>query len=142
MPLMPKRVKYRKVQRGSNAGLATSKNKLDFGDYALQALTRGYVTNNQIEAARVAINRHLKRRGKVWIRMFPFRSFTKKPLEVRMGKGKGAVEGWVAPVLPGRVLFEIDGVSEENAREAMRLAAHKLPIKCKFVKREVEEAAE
>ena len=90
MPLMPKRVKYRKVQRGSNAGLATTNNKLDFGDFALQALTRGYVTNNQIEAARVAINRHLKRRGKVWIRLFPFRSFTKKPLEVRMGKGKGA----------------------------------------------------
>jgi large subunit ribosomal protein L16 len=112
---MPKRVKYRKVQRGSNAGLATTNNKLDFGDYALQTLTRGYITNNQIEAARVAINRHLKRRGKVWIRMFPYRSFTKKPLEVRMGKGKGAVEGWVAPVLPGRVLFEISGCSEAVA---------------------------
>ena len=106
MPLMPKRVKYRKVQRGSNAGLATTNNKLDFGDFALQTLTRGYVSNNQIEAARVAINRHLKRRGKVWIRMFPYRSFTKKPLEVRMGKGKGAVEGWNAPVKPGRIPSE------------------------------------
>lgn len=114
MPLMPKRVKYRKVQRGSNAGLATTNNKIDFGDFALQALTRGYVTNNQIEAARVAINRHLKRRGKVWIRLFPFRSFTKKPLEVRMGKGKGAVEGWVAPVLPGRVLFEVSGLQRSG----------------------------
>ncbi|UKI33837.1 50S ribosomal protein L16 [uncultured Victivallis sp.] len=136
MPLMPKRVKYRKVQRGSNAGLATSNNKLDFGDYALQALTRGYVTNNQIEAARVAINRHLKRRGKVWIRMFPFRSFTKKPLEVRMGKGKGAVEGWVAPVLPGRVLFEVSGCSEAVAKEAMSRAANKLCLRCKFLSRE------
>ena len=135
MPLMPKRVKYRKVQRGNNGGLATTNNKLDFGDFALQTLTRGYITNNQIEAARVAINRHLKRRGKVWIRMFPYRSFTKKPLEVRMGKGKGNVEYWVAPVKPGRVLFEVSGCSENVAKEAMSLAASKLPVKCKFVMR-------
>ena len=132
---MPKRVKYRKVQRGSNAGLATTNNKLDFGDFALQTLTRGYITNNQIEAARVAINRHLKRRGRVWIRMFPYRSYTKKPLEVRMGKGKGNVEYWVAPVKPGRVLFEVSGCSENVAKEAMSLAASKLPVKCKFVMR-------
>ena len=136
MPLMPKRVKYRKVPRGSNAGLATKNNKIDFGDYALQAVTRGYVTNNQIEAARVAINRHLKRRGKVWIRMFPYKSFTKKPLEVRMGKGKGNVEGWMAPVKPGRVLFEISGCSETVAREAMSRAANKLCLRCKFLSRE------
>ena len=136
MPLMPKRVKYRKVQRGSNAGLATKNNKIDFGAYALQAVTRGYVTNNQIEAARVAINRHLKRRGKVWIRMFPYKSFTKKPLEVRMGKGKGNVEGWMAPVKPGRVLFEISGCSETVAREAMSRAANKLCLRCKFLSRE------
>ena len=133
MPLMPKRVKYRKVQRGSNAGLATTNNKVDFGDYALQTLTRGYISNNQIEAARVAITRHLKRRGRVWIRMFPFRSFTKKPLEVRMGKGKGNVEGWFAPVLPGRVLFEVKGCSETVAREAMARAANKLCLRCKFL---------
>ena len=135
MPLMPKRVKYRKVQRGSNAGLATTNNKVDFGDYALQTLTRGYISNNQIEAARVAITRHLKRRGRVWIRMFPYRSYTKKPLEVRMGKGKGNVEYWVAPVKPGRVLFEVSGCSENVAKEAMSLAASKLPVKCKFVMR-------
>jgi large subunit ribosomal protein L16 len=135
MPLMPKRVKYRKVQRGSNAGLATTNNKVDFGDFALQTLTRGYISNNQIEAARVAITRHLKRRGRVWIRMFPYRSYTKKPLEVRMGKGKGNVEYWVAPVKPGRVLFEVSGCSENVAKEAMSLAASKLPVKCKFVMR-------
>lgn len=133
MPLMPKRVKYRKIQRGSNSGLATTNNKVDFGDFALQALSRGYVTNNQIEAARIAINRHLKRRGQVWIRLFPFKSFTKKPLEVRMGKGKGNVEGWVAPVKPGRVLFEVSGCSEVVAREAMSRAANKLCLRCKFL---------
>ena len=137
MPLMPKRVKYRKVQRGNNGGLATTNNKLDFGDFALQTLTRGYITNNQIEAARVAINRHLKRRGKVWIRMFPFRSFTKKPLEDRMGKVKCAVEGWVAPVLPGRILFEISGCSETVAKEAMSRAANKLCVRCKFLSRQI-----
>ena len=133
---MPKRVKYRKIQRGSNAGLATKNNKIDFGDFALQAVTRGYVTNNQIEAARVAINRHLQRRGQVWIRLFPYKSFTKKPLEVRMGKGKGNVEGWMAPVKPGRVLFEIKGCSETVAREAMSRAANKLCLRCKFLMRE------
>ncbi len=132
---MPKRTKYRKVQRGSNAGVATANNKLDFGDFALQALERGYITNNQIEAARVAITRHLKRRGRVWIRLFPYKPFTKKPLEVRMGKGKGNVEGWEAPVLPGRVLFEVSGCSEVVAREAMSRAANKLCIRCKFLSR-------
>jgi large subunit ribosomal protein L16 len=135
MPLMPKRVKHRKIQRGSNSGLATKNNKIDFGDYGLQAVTRGYISNNQIEAARVAINRHLKRRGKVWIRLFPFKSITKKPLEVRMGKGKGNVEGWVAPVKPGRVLFEISGCNDIVAREALSLAANKLSVRCKFLAR-------
>jgi len=116
--------------------LATKNNKIDFGDFALQAVTRGYVTNNQIEAARVAINRHLQRRGQVWIRLFPYKSFTKKPLEVRMGKGKGNVEGWMAPVKPGRVLFEIKGCSETVAREAMSRAANKLCLRCKFLMRE------
>jgi large subunit ribosomal protein L16 len=135
MPLMPKRVKHRKVQRGSNAGLATKNNKIDFGDFGLQAVTRGYISNNQIEAGRVAINRHLKRRGKVWIRMFPYKPITKKPLEVRMGKGKGNVEGWVAPVKPGRVLYEISGCTEAVAREALALAANKLSVRCKFLAR-------
>ncbi|MCK4981371.1 MAG: 50S ribosomal protein L16 [Victivallaceae bacterium] len=135
MPLMPKRVKHRKVQRGSNSGLATKNNKIDFGDYGLQAMTRGYISNNQIEAARVAINRHLKRRGKVWIRLFPYKPITKKPLEVRMGKGKGNVEGWVAPVKPGRVLFEVSGCNDTVAREALSLAANKLSVRCKFLAR-------
>jgi large subunit ribosomal protein L16 len=135
MPLMPKRVKHRKVQRGSNAGLATKNNKIDFGDFGLQAMTRGYISNNQIEAARVAINRHLKRRGKVWIRLFPYKPITKKPLEVRMGKGKGNVEGWVAPVKPGRVLFEVSGCTDIIAREALSLAANKLSVRCKFLAR-------
>ncbi len=135
MPLMPKRVKHRKVQRGSLSGIARSNNKLDFGEFGLQALGRAYITNNQIEAARVAINRHMKRRGKVWIRMFPDKPFTKKPLEVRMGKGKGNVEGWVAPIRPGRILFEVSGCSENIAREAMALAANKLPVRCKFLSR-------
>ena len=136
MPLMPKRTKYRKVQRGSIAGLATSCNKVDFGDFGLQAVTRGYITNNQIEAARIAINRHLDRKGQVWIRVFPAKPFTKKPLEVRMGKGKGNVEGWVAPVKPGRVLFEVSGCSETAAREAMSRAANKLCLRCKFLTRQ------
>ena len=135
MPLMPKRVKHRKVQRGSNSGLATKNNKIDFGDYGLQAVTRGYISNNQIEAARVAINRHLKRRGKVWVRLFPYKPITKKPLEVRMGKGKGNVEGWVAPVKPGRVLFEVSGCNDTVAREALSLAANKLSVRCKFLAR-------
>ena len=137
MPLMPKRVKHRKVQRGSNSGLATKNNKIDFGDYGLQAVTRGYISNNQIEAARVAINRHLKRRGKVWIRLFPYKPITKKPLEVRQGKGKGNVEYWVVQIQPGRVLYEMEGVSEAIAREAFRLAAAKLPVTTSFVSRQV-----
>ncbi len=136
MPLMPKRVKHRKVQRGSIAGLAKKNNKLDFGDFGLQAMDRCYVPNNQIEAARVAITRHMKRRGKVWIRLFPDIPITKKPLETRMGKGKGNTEGWVARVKPGRVLFEASGCTETVAREAMALAANKLAVRCKFLVRE------
>ena len=137
MPLMPKRVKHRKVQRGNNAGLSNRCNELDFGEFGLQALDRVYLTANQIEAARVAITRHMKRRGKVWIRVFPYKPSTKKPLEVRMGKGKGAVEYWVAPVKPGRMLFEVSGCSETVAKEAMGLAASKLPIRCRFIARVV-----
>ena len=135
MPLMPKRVKHRKVQRGNNAGLSNRCNELDFGEFGLQALDRVYLTANQIEAARVAITRHMKRHGKVWIRVFPYKPCTKKPLEVRMGKGKGNVEFWVAPIQPGRVLFEVSGCSENVAREAMSLAASKLPIRCRFLSR-------
>ncbi len=137
MPLMPKRVKHRKVQRGDIGGLSQRCNKLDFGDYGLQSLDRVQLTANQIEAARVAITRHMKRHGKVWIRVFPYKPYTKKPLETRMGKGKGNVEYWVAPVLPGRVLFEISGCPETIAKEAMSLAAAKLPIRCKFIARRV-----
>ena len=136
MPLMPKRVKHRKVQRGSIAGLAYKNNKLDFGDFGLQTLERGFISNNQIEAARVAMTRHMKRRGKVWIRLFPDKPITKKPLETRMGKGKGNTEGWVAKVKPGRVLFEVSGCTEATAREAMALAAEKLSVHCKFLVRE------
>lgn len=135
MPLMPKRTKFRKLQRGNNAGLAHKNNKLDFGEFGLQTMERGQITNNQIEAARIAINRHLKRRGKVWIRIFPWKSFTSKPLEVRMGKGKGNVEGWVAPVKPGCMLFEVSGCSEQVAREAMARASQKLPVRCKMLVR-------
>ena len=133
MPLMPKRVKHRKVQRGNNAGLSQRCNELDFGDFGLQTMERAYLTANQIEAARVAITRHMKRHGKIWIRVFPYKPYTKKPLEVRMGKGKGNVEGWFAPVLPGRVLFEVKGCSETVAREAMARAANKLCLRCKFL---------
>ena len=132
---MPKRVKHRKVQRGNNAGLSQRCNQLDFGDFGLQTMERSQLTANQIEAARVAITRHMKRRGKVWIRVFPYKPYTKKPLEVRMGKGKGSLEYWVAVVKPGRVLFEISGVPEDVAKEALRLATHKLPCKCKVVSR-------
>ncbi|MBR2426523.1 MAG: 50S ribosomal protein L16 [Lentisphaeria bacterium] len=135
MPSMPKRVKHRKVQRGNNAGLSQRCNELDFGEFGLQTLDRAYLTANQIEAARVAITRHMKRHGKVWIRVFPYKPCTKKPLEVRMGKGKGNVEFWVAPIQPGRVLFEVSGCSENVAREAMSLAASKLPIRCRFLSR-------
>ena len=140
--LLPKRVKYRRQQRGRLKGKAMRGNKVNQGQYGLQALEPAWITSNQIEAARIAMTRYIKRGGQVWIKIFPDKPVTEKPAETRMGSGKGSPEYWVAVVKPGRVLFEIDGVSEENAREAMRLAAHKLPIKCKFVKREVEEAAE
>jgi large subunit ribosomal protein L16 len=135
MALMPKRTKHRKIQRGSLSGLAQSNNKLDFGDFGLQSLDRGWVRNNQIEAARIAINRHLNRRGKVWIRFFPDKPISKKPLEVRMGKGKGNTDAWVACVRPGRVLFEISGCTENMAREALCRAAAKLSVKTKFIVR-------
>ena len=135
MALMPKRTKHRKIQRGSLAGLAQSNNKLDFGDFGLQALDRGWIRNNQIEAARIAINRHLSRRGRVWIRLFPDKPISKKPLEVRMGKGKGNIDTWVATVRPGRVLFEISGCTQSMARGALCKAAAKLSIKTKFITR-------
>jgi len=131
--LMPKRVKYRKQQRGSMKGVATKGNKITRGEYGIVALEPAWIRSNQIEAARVAINRYLRREGKVWIDMFPDKPVTTKPIGVRMGSGKGAVEYWVAVVKPGRVLFEVAGVPEEKAREALRLATHKLPIKCKIV---------
>lgn len=136
MALMPKRTKYRKVQRGSMPGLEQNNNRLDFGEYGLQTLDRGWIPNNQIEAARVAITRHLHRRGKVWIRLFPDKPISKKPLETRMGKGKGNVEGWVAVVRPGRVLFEISGCSETLAREALCRAASKLSVHTRLLSRE------
>ncbi|MDB6029332.1 MAG: rplP [Verrucomicrobiales bacterium] len=133
--LQPARVKFRKMHRGSRAGMATSCNTVAFGEYGLQCLERAWIDTKQIEAARVAINRFMKRRGKVWIRVFPQKSFTKKPLETRMGKGKGPLESWVAVVKPATVMFEVDGVTEAIAREAMRLAATKLPISMKFISR-------
>ena len=133
--LSPKRVKYRKTQRGRNRGKAQKGSTIAFGSYALKTMEHAWITNRQIEAARIAINRYLKRDGKIWIRIFPDKPYTKKPLEVRMGSGKGALEYWVAVVKPGRVMFEIAGVSEEIAREALRLAMHKLPCKCKIVSR-------
>ena len=135
MPLMPKRVKYRKSQRGNRKGFAQSGNTLEFGEYGLQALERVWLTAIQIEACRVAVNRNLKRKGKMWIRIFPDKPVSKKPLETRMGKGKGAVELWVAVIRPGRMLFEMDGITENAAREALRLAATKLPLRTRFVKR-------
>ncbi|MCX6882308.1 MAG: 50S ribosomal protein L16 [Verrucomicrobia bacterium] len=135
MSMMPARVKYRKMQRGARKGLATRGNTVAFGEYGLQALERCWMDTKQIEAARVAITRYMKRRGKVWIRIFPDKSYTKKPLEVRMGTGKGGVESWVAVVRPALVLFEVDGVTEAIAREGMRLAADKLPIRTKFISR-------
>jgi large subunit ribosomal protein L16 len=134
--LMPKRVKYRKQMRGRMRGKATRGVDVVFGDYGLQALEPAWVTARQIEAARRAIVRHVRRRGKYWVRIFPDKPVTAKPAETRMGKGKGAVDHWVAVVRPGRIMFELGGVSEDLAREAMRLASHKLPIKCQFVKRE------
>lgn len=132
---MPKRVKYRKMHRGNRAGLAYRGSSVSFGQYGLQSMERCWLDTKVIETCRIAITRHMKRRGKVWIRVFPYKSFTKKPLEVRMGKGKGPVEGWVAVIKPATMLFEVDGVSETIAKEALRLAANKLPIKTKFVSR-------
>ena len=134
--LMPKRVKYRRVQRGRLKGKATRGNTLAYGSYGLVALEPAWITSNQIEAARIAMTRYIKRGGKVWIKVFPDKPITEKPAETRMGSGKGSPEYWVAVVKPGRVLFEMDGVDEVVAREAMRLAGHKLPIKTKFVKKE------
>ena len=135
MPLMPKRVKYRKTQRGSRKGLASRNITIDFGEFGLQTLERGWITNTQIEAARVALTRNMKRKGKLWIRIFPDRPYTQKAAEVGMGKGKGDVEAYEAPVLPGNVLFEVDGVTEAVAREAFRKAGAKLPVKTRFVAR-------
>ena len=137
--LMPKRVKHRKMMRGRMKGKAQRGNFLAYGDYGLVATQPGWITSNQIEAARQAMTRHTKRGGQVWIKIFPDKSVTAKPAETRMGSGKGAPEYWVAVIKPGRVLFEIKGVSEEVAREALRLAAHKLPLKTKFLKREEEK---
>ena len=134
--LMPKRVKHRKVMRGRRTGAAKGGTNVDFGQYGLKAMADGWITSRQIEAARIAMTRKIRRGGKVWIRMFPDKPITKKPAEVRMGKGKGAPEIWVAVVKPGRILFEMEGVPEELAREAFRLAGHKLPIKTKFVMRD------
>jgi large subunit ribosomal protein L16 len=134
--LQPKRVKYRKQQKGKIRGNATRGNTVAFGDYGLQTLDAGWITNRQIEAARVAMTRHIKRGGKVWIRIFPDKPITSKPAETRMGKGKGSPEGWVAPVKPGRVMFELEGVDESIARRAMDLAAAKLPVKTRFLVRE------
>ena len=134
--LMPKRVKHRKVMRGRRKGNSKGGTAVTFGEYGLKSLDRGWITNRQIEAARVAMTRKMKRGGKVWINVFPDKPITKKPAETRMGKGKGNPEAWVAVVKPGRVLFEVSGVPEELAREAMRVAGHKLPVKTKFVQRE------
>ena len=138
--LMPRKTKHRKVQRGRLNGVSKGGTELAFGDYGIQALEPGWLTNRQIEAARIAMTRHVKRGGKVWIRIFPDKPVTQKPAETRMGSGKGNPEFWVAVVKPGRVLFELSGVSEPIAREAMRLAIHKLPIKSRFIMREEEGA--
>jgi large subunit ribosomal protein L16 len=135
--LQPKRVKYRKVQKGRNRGLARRGNAVSFGEYGLKAIERGRLTARQIEAARRAINRHIRRGGKIWIRVFPDKPVTKKPIEVRMGKGKGNVEYWVAKVQPGSMIYEMEGVSRDVAREAFRLGAAKLPVKTVFVERNV-----
>ena len=135
--LQPKRAKFRKQQKGRNRGMAQVGNRVSFGEYGLKATTRGFVTARQIEAARRAITRYVKRGGKLWIRVFPDKPVTKKPVEVRMGKGKGNVEYWVAPIQPGRVMYEIQGVTEEQAREAFRLASAKLAVRTSFVKRSV-----
>ena len=142
MPVMPKRTKYRKMQKGRNRGKATRGNVVNEGEFGLQTLEAGLITANQIEAARIAMTRYIKRGGKVWIKIFPNKPISKKPAETRMGKGKGAVEYWVAPFKPGRILFEIAEVSEEVAREALRLASHKLPVKTKFVTRENDQGGD
>jgi large subunit ribosomal protein L16 len=134
--LLPKKTKFRKMHRGRRRGLSRGQTSVHFGDYGIKALEAGWITNRQIEAARIAMTRKIKRGGKVWINVFPDKPFTKKPAETRMGKGKGSPEGWVAVVKPGRVMFELSGVPEPLAKEALRLAAQKLPIKSKFVKRE------
>ena len=139
--LMPKRVKYRRVQRGRLKGKATSGNTLAYGDFGLVAAEPAWITSNQIEAARIAMTRYIRRGGKVWIKIFPDKPITEKPAETRMGSGKGSPEYWVAVVKPGRIMFEMNGVSEETAREAMRLAGHKLPIKTKFIARNTAEEA-
>ena len=140
--LMPKRVKYRRVHRGRMKGKATRGNTVTYGEYGLVALEPAWITSNQIEAARIAMTRYIRRGGKVWIKIFPDKPVTEKPAETRMGSGKGSPEYWVSVVKPGRVMFEMNGVSVEAAREAMRLASHKLPIKCKFVVKSEMEAAE
>ncbi len=140
--LVPKRVKHRKQHRGRMKGKAVKGTNVTFGEYGLQALEPAWITNRQIEAARIALTRHIKRGGKVWVKIFPDKPVTQKPAETRMGSGKGAVENWVAVVKPGRIMFEIAGIDEEMAREAMRLASHKLPIKTKFVARDGGESNE
>ena len=137
--LMPRKTKFRKQQRGRRRGYAKGQQQVHFGDYGLKSLDAGWVTNRQIEAARIAMTRHIKRGGKVWINVYPDRPLTKKPAETRMGSGKGSPEWWIANVKPGRVLFELSGVNEDVAREAMRLAIHKLPMKARFIKREAGE---
>src|SRR5687767_7741820 len=139
--LMPKKVKHRKMMKGRMRGKATRGDKLNFGDFGLKTLESGWITNRQIEAARIAMTRHIKRGGKIWIRMFPDKPITRKPAETRMGKGKGAPDHWVAVVKPGRMIFELSGVREDIAREALRLAGHKLSVETRFVLREHEGAA-
>ena len=140
--LMPKRVKHRRVQRGRLTGKALRGNTISNGSFGLMATEPAWITSNQIEAARIAMTRYVKRGGKVWIKIFPDKPITEKPAETRLGSGKGSPEDWVAVVKPGRIMFEMDGITEEQAREAMRLASHKLPIKCKFVKKDAETAEE
>jgi large subunit ribosomal protein L16 len=137
--LMPKKVKYRKHQRGRMRGLPLRGSSLEFGEYGLQALEPTWLTARQIEAGRIAVTRHVKRKGKLWIRVFPWKPVTKKPTEVRMGKGKGDPEFWVDVIKPGKIIYEIEGVSEDTAREAMRLAAHKLPLRTRFISRDNRE---
>jgi large subunit ribosomal protein L16 len=133
--LSPKKVKFRKQQKGKMRGVARRGSRLNFGEFGLQAVDCGYISSKQIEAARIAMTRHVKRGGKIWIRIFPDKPITKKPAEVRMGKGKGAPEGWVAVIKPGRILYEMSGVTKELAQEALRLAMHKLPVKTRFIER-------